>query len=282
MAVSSDEPSPRTGSATSIVLSITGLYVRRLGGWIAAADLVAMATYAGLSEPLARTAVTRLGKGGILVKEKREGIAGYALTPQSERLFDRGDQRIFEVRVMHPDDPWCVISFSLPETLRADRAQLRRRLSRIGCGTVSPALWICPDYLREEVLDILDDLEIRKFAVLFRSDLPTVDGAIEDSIAQWWDLPRIAERHAEFAIRAEQLLEGSPPGDAEAFRRYVNCIDAWRAISYVDPGLPFELLPSNWPGKATVPYFRSFSERYADRAWDFAAELTSRERASAR
>ena len=68
---------------------------------------------------------------------------------------------------MSVSDRWCLISYSIPESRRQLRHQLRRRLSWIGCGTVSAALWICPEYLISEVEDILTDLDLGESAVIF-------------------------------------------------------------------------------------------------------------------
>ncbi len=260
------EASPRSGSATSLVLTIIGLYLRRTGGWVATADLVNLAGEIDVSVSLARTAIARLKKRGLLVAEQREA-AGYALPARAQRILAQGDRRIFSARIMGPSDPWCVISFSIPESMRAVRGQLRRRLTWIGGGLIAPALWICPDFLRDEVEQILDELDVRRFAVLLRTDRPTVSGALEGAVQQWWDLDRIARLHEEFIDRVEPLLVEPARDDADAFRRYVVGIDAWRLIPYLDPGLPYDLLPVDWPGRTTTRLLATLSERFADAAW---------------
>lgn len=266
------DASPRSGSATSLVLSIVGLYLRRVGSWISTANLVALAEEAGVSAPLARTAIARLKKRGILVPESSGKSAGYRLPPSAEDILRRGDRRIFSVHKMEPSDPWCLISFSIPESQRSVRGQLRRRLLWIGAGLISSALWICPDFLRSEVEDILTDLDVRSHAVLFTTSQPIVAGRIEDAIAQWWDLERIASLHEEFAEMARQLLAAPAPDARTAFRDYVRGIDSWRVIPYLDPGLAFEILPPTWPGRETERLFEDLSEHLSSQAWDFVCE----------
>ncbi len=89
----------------------------------------------------ARTGITRLKQKGLLLAERDAGI-GYRLNPAAVGMLERGDRRIFEMREMTDADPWCLISFSIPESARSIRHQLRRRLQWIGAGVVSPALWI--------------------------------------------------------------------------------------------------------------------------------------------
>jgi phenylacetic acid degradation operon negative regulatory protein len=262
-----DDPSPRSGSTTSLVMTIVGLYIRRLDGWIATSDLVTLAGELDVTPAMTRTAITRLKKRGILAAERRHGVAGYGLQPPAIPILERGDRRIFTVRTMHADDPWCLISFSVPETQRWLRGRLRRRLSWIGCGMVAPALWIGPDTLRDEVEEILADLEIRRFATLFTGSRPSVEGSLPDAVARWWDLERLAALHRGFMTRVSSFPQRPVEDDAEAFRRYLLGSDAWRVIPYLDPGLPRELLPDGWPGHDSFLRFQALSEALADRAW---------------
>lgn len=268
----------RSGSATSLVLSIVGLYLRRVGGWISTADLVALAAEAGVSGPLARTSIARLKKRGILAPKAADRSAGYCLPAAAEDILSRGDRRIFSVRHMSADSKWCVISFSIPESKRAVRGQLRRQLTWIGAGLLSSGLWIVPDFLRDEVEEILVGLDARQYAVLLRTEQPIVDGPIKDAIATWWDLERLACLHEEFAATCRQILAQPADDDAAAFRGYVTGIDSWRAIPYLDPGLDYDLLPADWPGRETETLFTELSTRLADASWAFvAATVTSAE-----
>ena len=197
-AVALDDADLRPGSATSLLRTIIGCYLRRLGGWIAAAALMELMTTVGVNKTRTRTAILRVRGKGILAPEMREGRAGYVLQPAALPALARGDQRIYSPRRMSPSDRWCLISYSIPESQRQLRHQLRRRLSWIGCGTVSAALWICPEYLTREVEDILTDLGVRASASIFLADETRVDRGLEQAVGRWWDLPAIAARHQAF------------------------------------------------------------------------------------
>jgi phenylacetic acid degradation operon negative regulatory protein len=134
---------------------------------------------------------------------------------------------------MSVSDRWCLISYSIPESQRQLRHQLRRRLSWIGCGTVSGALWICPEYLTGEVEDILADLGVGESAVIFLAGETRLNGGLERAVARWWDLPAIAARHQAFlsaygSVADDLSLRG-------AFGTWIGCLDVWRVIPYVDP-----------------------------------------------
>jgi phenylacetic acid degradation operon negative regulatory protein len=257
----------RPGSTTSLLRTVVGLYLRRVGGWISIADLIQLMEQLEVPAPRTRTAVVRLKKKGLLIPKTVDKVIGYELNPEAAVMLGKGDRRIFSARNMQPDDAWCVISFSVPEELRHLRHQLRRHLYWIGCGLVSPALWICPDFLAGEVEDILDELEIREHATLFRAERPRVDGELRDAVAKWWDLETLEAMHREFIAALTPLVTEEPVDQAVAFARYIRGVDSWRIIPYVDPGLPLDLLPTDWPGSESTRLFEDLSSRYADLAW---------------
>jgi phenylacetic acid degradation operon negative regulatory protein len=264
-----DDMDSRPGSTSSLLRTVVGLYLRRLGGWISIADLIVLLEQLDVSAPLTRTGVVRLKKKDLLVPRAVAGVAGYALNDDAAVMLQKGDRRIFSARSMGDEDAWCVISFSLPEELRSVRHQLRRRLFWIGAGTVSPALWICPDFLAGEVEDILVDLGIREYATLFRTEAPRVAGDLRTAITEWWDVPSIAQLHLDFIREMHLLVTDEPVSPAEAFARYVRGVDLWRLIPYLDPGLPTSLLPADWPGAVSTRLFEELSMRYADPGWEY-------------
>lgn len=272
-----DDMDSRAGSTTSLLRTVVGLYLRRLGGWMSVADLIELMGQLGVSAPHTRTAVVRLKKKDLLVSTTVDGVVGYRLSAGAADMLERGDRRIFAARTMQPGDPWCLVSFSVPEELRHLRHQLRRRLSWIGCGLVSAGLWICPDFLRGEVEDILHDLGLREHATVFRTERPIVAGELRDSVATWWDLEALAGLHREFlagltALNTSDAGNGTAPG---AFANYVRLIDSWRVIPYVDPGLAADVLPADWPGAESTVRFDALSTRYADAAWNYVASVAA-------
>lgn len=262
----------RPGSATSLLRTIIGCYLRRLGGWISSAALMELMTTVGVNQTGTRTAILRVRSKGILTTEVRDGRAGYALEPAALPRLARGDRRIYSPRAMNVSDRWCLISYSLPESQRQLRHQLRRRLSWIGCGTVSAALWICPEYLTREVEDILTDLEVGEEAVIFLASEPRLDGGLERAVAQWWDLPAIAARHQEFLSGYGSVADSLTP--REAFASWMGCLDAWRVIPYVDPGLPLAWLPADWPGNRSIPLFADLRKRLEDPSSHYVQQVT--------
>ncbi|GAA1219509.1 PaaX family transcriptional regulator [Rhodoglobus aureus] len=264
-----DDFDSRPGSATSLLRTFVGSQLRQLGGWISSAQLVRIMEALGVPANGARSAITRVKSKGLLFSEVVNGQQGYRVNADAVPMLESGDRRIFSFRQQREDDHWCLISFSIPESRRDARHQLRRRLGWIGCGTVATGLWICPAALKDEVQEILDDLDLRECATLFITGRPEANRSLEDAAAQWWDLERLRELHERFLAQHSSQV-GPAATDAEAFARYIHALDQWRVIPYLDPGLPNSALPTEWPGQASLELFGRISRSLAARAHAFA------------
>ncbi|MFD4992550.1 PaaX family transcriptional regulator C-terminal domain-containing protein [Cellulosimicrobium cellulans] len=262
-----DDLDSRPGSTTSLLRTVVGLYLRDLGGTVAVAELVELLGALGVAPGGARSAISRVKAKGLLVPETVDGRAAYRLAADAGPMLDRGDRRIFAYRQQGDDDPWCLVSYSLPEERRDVRHQLRRHLAWIGAGSVADALWIAPGHLVDEVEEILAALDVRDAATVFVAGRPRVAGAFADVAARWWDLDRVAALHRAFLAQhgASRPGRGTVPDGApaaaedgtprDAFARWVRAVDDWRPIPYADPGLPPSALPADWPGAASVALF---------------------------
>ncbi|HMM83019.1 MAG TPA: PaaX family transcriptional regulator C-terminal domain-containing protein [Terrimesophilobacter sp.] len=258
-----DDLDSRPGSATSVLRTIIGCYLRGLGGWISTAELIRLMDAVGIPSSHARTAVSRVKSKGLLLPETVNRQPGYRLNPASLPMLERGDRMIFGSRQQRDGGPWCLVSFTVPESQRAARHQLRKRLAWIGCGKVSTGLWIGPTALTDEVEEILAELELRPCATVFITDTPQPHGSLSAAVARWWDLDAIATLHRRF-LRA--FGDYGPADDpVRAFANYVTMLDRWRVIAYLDPGLQPAVLPANWPGFGSAELFDRLN-------WELAAD----------
>lgn len=263
-----DDFDSRPGSATSLVRTVLGAYVRPAGGWFPIGDFIGWMEAVGVPPDSTRIAVTRLKKKGIVRAASRNGCRGYDITEQAAAMFGRGDRRIFGFRRMADGDPWRLISFTIPESERSARHQLRRRLSGIGCGIVSPGLWIAPEYLAEEASNIVDALGLSAYVTTFVTSTVIAPGTLREAAEDWWDLDGLAARHLAFLERCEVSAAIATDG-RQAFEKFVPLLDEWRIIPYLDPGLPPEMTPADWPGDRAVAEFSAARDRYLElsRAW---------------
>ena len=200
--------------------------------------------------------MSRLKKRGVLLPARKGANAAYRLDPQLEDVFEEGDERIFAPRRAKPGDRWLLAAFSVPESQRNLRHQLRRVLAGRGFGTVAAGLWIAPEFVHAHLRRELEREGLLEFVEFFAADL--LDDQIARRVAQWWDLEALAALYAGFTAAFEPVLErwgssGEEAGrgrddEARAFADDVLLLTAWRRLPYLDPGLPVEFLPKDWQG----------------------------------
>ncbi|MEU5835734.1 PaaX family transcriptional regulator C-terminal domain-containing protein [Streptomyces diacarni] len=254
-----ETPQPSRPSPGSLILTFYGAYGRELNesGTVPVATLIRVLQTVGVDAPSVRSAVSRLKRRGLLTADRPGSkSAGYRPSPAATQLLADGDRRIHTRP--DPDGSWLLAVFSVPESERDRRHVLRSRLARLGFGNAAPGVWIAPSHLEEETRHALDRLGLAPYVDLFRGEhagfTPTAR-----SVARWWDLEGLAERHRAFLTVHEPVLRRwsrriHTPAQA-AYRDYLPALDAWRRLPYADPGLPQDLLPKRWPGERAAKVF---------------------------
>lgn len=240
-------------------MTFFGAFLRRIGGWIAVADLVALMGDLDLDEQAVRSAVSRLKRRGVIAPERRAGAAGYRLTPRGTAILEAGDARIYG-RDGAGGGEWLLVVFSIPESRRALRHKLRARLQWLGLGTVAAGVWIAPAPVESDVRRVVEELGLGDHVELFRGAHLGDAGAV----AAWWDLAALAADYRAYVAAWEPALSRSDGGalaPAEAFAAHVRQLDAWRRIPFHDPGLPAAALPADWPGAHAWEVFRALDRR---------------------
>ncbi len=60
--------------------------------------------------------------------------------------------------------------FSVPESVRDKRHQLRSSLQRLGFGTVAAGVWVAPAHLHDDTVEVLARYQLMSYVDLFRAD----------------------------------------------------------------------------------------------------------------
>ncbi|MGP3683808.1 PaaX family transcriptional regulator [Streptomyces sp. IBSNAI002] len=244
---------------SSLINTVYGAFLRRLGGWISIADLITLMAELDVDGPAVRSAISRLKKRGVLEPERR-GATGYRLGPAVHPVFDEGDRRIFaSLEPADLADGWAMAVFSVPESERSHRYQLRTRLTWLGFGNIAPGVWLAPGRLLDDARGMLERLGLSDYVHLFAAEYAAFSD-LPDTVSSWWDFPAIQTQYAAFtdtyAPVAAGLAAGPDPDPAQAFRHYVPLLTQWRRLPYLDPGLPTELLPGDWNAVAARQVFQ--------------------------
>jgi phenylacetic acid degradation operon negative regulatory protein len=244
-----------TPSARSLLLTVLGEFVlpQAAPAWTQA--LVSALAEVGIEEKAARQALSRTAAEGLLVAERDGRRVRWQLTPSGTELLTDGAERIygFGRSVDGWDGRWLVLTVSVPETQRRLRHSLRTRLTWAGLGSPVPGLWVTPDVSKgKEVASVVESLGVEAFSFVGRF------GEVGDYrrlVAEAWRLDEVEQRYAQFLATWGGATRGS--NRAAHFRSQVQLVQQWRVVPFLDPGLPAQLLPEDWPGPAAAEYFRT-------------------------
>jgi phenylacetic acid degradation operon negative regulatory protein len=263
--------------ARSLVFDLFGDYLRYRGGEVWLRTLVALMDCFDVSEPTVRVVVTRLRKEGWLESRREGRETVYRLTDAAWELLDEGRTRIFD-RVTGPwDGVWHMVIYTVPETDRALREQLRKRLTWLGFGSLASAVWLSPhDRVARVRESFAGQPAVRLDTFQSRSAGPAAD---RDMAARAWDLEGLDKDYVALLERYRPRLARYRAGELsekEALVERIGLTHDYRLFPFRDPDLPPELLPEGWSGRAAHELFREAhgllrapSEAYVDRLISF-------------
>jgi phenylacetic acid degradation operon negative regulatory protein len=220
-------------TARSVVLSVL------LGAhpaWATASELIRLTADFDIREPTVRVALTRMVGAGDLVRSED----GYRL---SDRLLARQRRQDDAINpaLREWDGSWTTLIIITIGIDARTRAALRTTLQQNRFAELREGVWLRPDNLNIKLPnDVLSRVRV----------LTARDAAAAELAAQLWDL-------GGWAQTGRQLLdEMATATDVPA--RFVIAAAMVRHL-LIDPVLPDELLPGDWPGKALRDSYEGFA-----------------------
>jgi phenylacetic acid degradation operon negative regulatory protein len=241
-----------------LLLTLLGDYWWQRTESLPSAALVALLAEFGVSDSAARAALSRLTRNRLLVTSRSGRRTYVRLSDRAAQILDEGAQHIFSFgRGCEPwDGMWSLLAFSIPEANRAVRDALRRQLRWLGFAPLYDGLWVAPRDQVADVIGLLGELGIST-ATVFRAT--AVPGIEPDGLPQRaWDLDDLRARYDAFITVAGQLQARALAGlisPVEALVARTRAMDEWRTFPGLDPDLPVELLPAEWPRAAARELF---------------------------
>lgn len=265
----------------ALLLTIVGAFARDAGGWMAVSHMVDLMGVLDVDEPSVRSAISRMKRSGLLCPERAAGVAGYRLTEEAMEILEDGDERIYGSAIAaDPAEGWVIAAFHVPEAERSKRHQLRARLSWIGFGRIDAGLWVAPVQTLPQARRMLARTGLARFTTLFVGH-PVEPASTGELIRQAWDLAHLAKLYEDFLSAHMRARDGNcafpaPTGDqrSEAFAAYVRLVTDWRRLPFMDPGLPSEYLPEDWPGARARELFAQGERVLELPAAGYVAEVT--------
>lgn len=245
------------GSARSLLVLLLGEYVWPGDGELSTRRAVEALGQLDVGETAARQALRRLAAEDWLEPTGTRGR--WRLGSEANRVLPEGKARFGRASRRAPswDGHWRLVRTSIPEQRRELRHQLRTALGFQGFGSLGGGWWISADRAAEERAQAI----LERLGITEAASFVAASGALGPSpielVADVWDL---SEARARFEKLLAEYSTAAPNDDAETFVIYTRLVNDWRRALAVDPQLPTELLPTDWPGHDAQALL---NERYA-------------------
>jgi len=251
-------------NARSALFDLYGDHLLSRGRQAPVAALVRLLAPAAISPPAVRTAVSRMARQGWLVPVRLPGGPGYRLTPRATNRLQQAADRIYRREIPAWDGRWHVVVIDRV-TERAKRDRLKSALGYLSYACLDGSTWISPRCSAE--LDPVIAAEQVRAERFFAS----YDGDARGLAARAWDLDGLARAYRHWIARASEIAAraiGDQPDDV-TFAVRSELVHEWRKFLFIDPGLPAELLPTDWPGTVAADSFQAEADRLLPAAGRF-------------
>lgn len=248
----------------SFIFTLFGDVVERGGGEhsLALVSLIALMGAFGVSEAAVRQAVSRMARQGWLVAVRRGNRAFYAVTERGRRRIEELNPRIYGP-VIEWDGRWRMLTYTVEESRRERRDRLRKELAVLGWAQLAASVWISPADSLDAARSAAESAGAGDAVHLFLGEYRGPLGD-QELVARCWDLEAIGGAYREFIDRYARRLESERDArglsDEDAFVERLWLVHDYRRFTYLDPGLPSELVPAHWPGTTAAAIFREYYE----------------------
>src|SRR3954468_20013528 len=221
----------------------------------------------GVGEQAVRSTLTRMVNRGLLQRQREGRKMFFGLTPQATRVLVDGRTRIWKQGAVNDDwdGSWTLLGFSLPDSWKRQRHDLRSRLTWSGFGALYSGLWIAPGHV--DVSAVVTELGLTAHVKIFHAQASEVTD-IERMIRETWDLESIAARYVTFDKRwSAHLVNGADDDPIGTRLRLVTGPDAPRPaprpplvggcprITRTPPSPPPRPPPPPWPPRPAQETF---------------------------
>ncbi|MCX4553717.1 PaaX family transcriptional regulator [Streptomyces sp. NBC_01267] len=257
----------------SLMMSFFGIHV--LGRDIALSSACVIDAFARVrvGEDAVRSTLTRMVGRGLLERHRRGRRMYFSLTERAATVLSDGQERIWRDGAVNRewDGTWTLVGFSLPESRRRERHDLRSRLVWAGFGPVQSGLWVAPR--RVDVAPLAAELGLAGHIRAFHGEAapPTEAGSLLHAA---FDVDAIAAGYRSFVERWDGPVP--PGGAADDMARQLLLHTDWLELVRDAPYLPAEHLPEGWPAARAEELFRELARRYEPGASRLADEMLER------
>lgn len=189
---------------------------------------------------------------GSLIESAEEG--------KSYRLTEKG---FLELALQFPyvrflkakwDGKWRILSYEIPETKRELRDKLRRQVAGWGLGPWHRSFWLTPHPIIGSLRELVFGKEEEKYVQAFESD--HVFGDRDVLIEKVWGKSELEKKYRELFKKWHLILSQSE----EKSEKLKKVSTEYVVLLRQDPGLPAELIGSNWIGNEAFNIYKEIRD----------------------
>ena len=266
---------PRTSSAVEpqhLLLAILGDYWFTREEPIPSAALLELLQKFDIKESSARQSMRRLALKGRLVQQRDGRRTSYHFPKRSEKVIRTRPRFVVGFGRSGPkwDGNFTVVVFSIPEEQRELRRELRTQLLSLGFGNLHDAVWISPHDRRETALAVIRELGIKRTSIFYGSESGTRDPI--SLVADAYDTVRLRATYDQFIEEYEPVAQRKELGRSSLVVRTLM-VNKWLTLRTMDPNLPLEVLPADWPRSRAHEIFLTLYDRLGPGAADEVREV---------
>jgi phenylacetic acid degradation operon negative regulatory protein len=214
-------------------------------------ELVAMASLFGISDGAARTCLWRMVSNGELTSEDGTYALAGRLLERRQRVDEAS--RIDDAAGSPWDGTWELAVVSLDRRSAADRLALRKAATALHLAELREGIWIRPDNLDRDRLPTLR-------AVLDRQCVHFHDAATDipaETVRSLFSLDDWVADARRFTHAMRDEIDTEAVGADDFAYQFALSVAVVRHLQ-LDPLLPAELIPEEWPGHDLRSTYRSF------------------------
>jgi phenylacetic acid degradation operon negative regulatory protein len=219
-------------------------------------ELVAMASLFGISDGAARTCLWRMVSNGELTSD--DGM--YALAGGLLERRERVDEAARFAATPQWNGTWELAVVSLERRSAADRLALRKAASALHLAELREGVWIRPDNLDPDRVPTLRAVLDRQ-CVHFHgaaTDIPA------DTVRSLFNLDDWAANARRFTRAVHDEVDAHAVAADDFVYWFALSVAVVRHLQ-LDPLLPAEFLPDQWPGRDLRSAYRRFDEVFKQR-----------------
>jgi phenylacetic acid degradation operon negative regulatory protein len=248
-----------------LVMTLLGEFWAGRTDALPSAALVRLLGAFDINEQAARVTVGRLAARGALVLERRGRTTWYRQSTNLLTVLPQG--RAITVGFAEPrrwGGTWTVLSWSVTGATSAATYRLRTSLRELGFAPLSVGVWVSPDEPNDDVAKLFSQVNNATYT-LFSAQDAEASGAMSPLAA--WDLNEIRPEYDAFLkLFGPALKRKTAIAPREALVLRTRAVYRWFVIATLDPDLPAELLPSDWPRVAARQLFVDLVDRHTPQA----------------